>query len=310
MKTQKQAYIYAVLSVLLWSTAASAFKITLRYLTTIQLLFFSSLTAAMASFIILLFQGKIKLLSSFSAKDYLHSAILGMLNPFIYYVILFKAYTLLPAQEAQPLNFIWPIMIVILSIPLLKQKISIKSIGAIFISFVGVIVISTHGNLLNLKFKNTYGVILALSSAIVWALFFIFNIKDKRDEIAKLFLSFSFGFLFTFILFIKAPLLPNWKGLAGAVYIGLFEMGITFIFWLKALKLSRTTVQVNNLIYLTPFLSLLFINLVIRERIVFSTIVGLILIVAGIIFQEKVKTNYTKSNVIPVKTGIYKNKRK
>ncbi len=289
MKTQKQAYLYAILSVLLWSTAASAFKITLRYLTSIQLLFFSSLTAAMASFIILLFQGKIKLLTSFSAKDYLHSAILGMLNPFIYYVILFKAYTLLPAQEAQPLNFIWPIMIVILSIPLLKQKISIKSIGAIFISFMGVIVISTRGNPLNLKFENPYGVILALSSAVVWALFFIFNIRDKRDEIAKLFLSFSFGFFFTFLLFLKTPLLPNWKGLAGAVYIGLFEMGITFIFWLKALKLSRSTVQVNNLIYLTPFLSLLFINFVIRERIVFSTILGLILIVIGIVFQEKNK---------------------
>lgn len=287
MKSQKQAYVYAILSVLLWSTAASAFKITLQYLTTIQLLFFSSFTAAMASFIILLFQGKLKLLTSFSARDYLHSAILGMLNPFIYYVILFKAYTLLPAQEAQPLNFIWPIMIVILSIPLLKQKISIKSIGAIFISFVGVIVISTHGNLLNLKFGNAFGVILALSSAVVWALFFIYNIRDKRDEIAKLFLSFSFGFIFTFLLFIKTPLLPNWKGLAGAVYIGLFEMGITFIFWLKALKLSRTIAQVNNLIYLTPFLSLILINIVVKEKIMFSTVIGLILIVTGIVIQRR-----------------------
>ena len=287
MKSQKQAYVYAILSVLLWSTAASAFKITLQYLTTIQLLFFSSFTAAMASFIILLFQGKLKLLTSFSARDYLHSAILGMLNPFIYYVILFKAYALLPAQEAQPLNFIWPIMIVILSIPLLKQKISIKSIGAIFISFVGVIVISTHGNLLNLKFENAFGVILALSSAVVWALFFIYNIRDKRDEIAKLFLSFSFGFIFTFLLFIKTPLLPNWKGLAGAVYIGLFEMGITFIFWLKALKLSRTIAQVNNLIYLTPFLSLILINIVVKEKIMFSTVIGLILIVTGIVIQRR-----------------------
>ncbi len=291
MKPQKQAYIYAILSVLMWSTAASAFKITLHYLTTIQLLFFSSFTAAMASFIILLFQGKLRLIASFSAKDYLHSAILGMLNPFIYYVILFKAYTLLPAQEAQPLNFIWPIMIVILSIPLLKQKISIKSIGAIFISFMGVIVISTRGNPFNMKFENPYGVILALSSAVVWALFFIYNIRDKRDEIAKLFFSFSFGFLFTFLLFLKAPILPNWQGLAGAVYIGLFEMGITFIFWLKALKLSRTTAQVNNLIYLTPFLSLIFINFVIRERIVFSTIIGLILIVTGIVFQKRSKVH-------------------
>ncbi|MCK4653585.1 MAG: DMT family transporter, partial [Candidatus Cloacimonetes bacterium] len=158
----------------------------------------------------------------------------------------------------------------------------------------GVIIISTRGKLLDLHFENPYGVFLALFSSIIWALFFIYNIKDRRDTIAKLFLSFTFGFIFTFILFVKDLHIPDWRGLAGAIYIGLFEMGITFVVWLKALKLSRTTAQVNNLIYLTPFLSLLFINFIVKEMIVFSTIIGLILIVTGIVFQEKIKINYTK----------------
>ena len=289
MTDQKKAYLYAFLAVLLWSTAASAFKISLRYVTTIQLLFFASLVASLSLFVILLIQNKLSLFKTYSIKDYIYSIALGLLNPFLYYVILFKAYTLLPAQEAQPLNFIWPIMIVILSIPILKQKISLKSFGAIIVSFIGVIIISTRGKLLDLKFENPYGVFLALFSSIIWALFFIYNIKDRRDAIAKLFLSFTFGFIFTFILFVKDFHIPDWRGLAGAIYIGLFEMGITFVVWLKALKLSRTTAQVNNLIYLTPFLSLLFINFVVNERIVFSTIIGLILIVTGIIFQEKNK---------------------
>lgn len=289
MTDQKKAYLYAFLAVLLWSTAASAFKISLRYVTTIQLLFFASLVASLSLFVILLIQNKLSLFKTYSKKDYIYSIALGLLNPFLYYVILFKAYTLLPAQEAQPLNFIWPIMIVILSIPILKQKISLKSFGAIIVSFIGVIIISTRGKLLDLKFENPYGVFLALFSSIIWALFFIYNIKDRRDAIAKLFLSFTFGFIFTFILFVKDFHIPDWRGLAGAIYIGLFEMGITFVVWLKALKLSRTTAQVNNLIYLTPFLSLLFINFVVNERIVFSTIIGLILIVTGIIFQEKNK---------------------
>ena len=46
-------------------------------------------------------------------------------------------------------------------------------------------------------------------------------------------------------------------GLLGGVYIGLFEMGITFLVWLKALKNAKTTAHVVNLIYLVPFLSLL-----------------------------------------------------
>ena len=34
----------------------------------------------------------------------------GFLNPFLYYIILFKAYSLLPAQEALSLNYTWPLV--------------------------------------------------------------------------------------------------------------------------------------------------------------------------------------------------------
>ena len=123
MENQKQAYIYAILAVLIWSTVASAFKISLRYLDFLQLLFYASIVSIIILLIILLIQNKAVLLKKYSKKDYLHSALLGFLNPFMYYVVLFKAYSLLPAQEAQPLNYTWPIMLVLLAFPLLKQKI-------------------------------------------------------------------------------------------------------------------------------------------------------------------------------------------
>jgi len=88
------------------------------------------------------------------------------------------------------------------------------------------------------------------------------------------------------IVFSKRLIIPKIPGFTSAVYIGLFEMGITFVLWLKALKLSKTTAQVSNLIYLTPFLSLLIINIMIGEKILISTIIGLILIVMGIIMQQ------------------------
>ncbi|MFC1898527.1 DMT family transporter [Candidatus Cloacimonadota bacterium] len=287
MLDQKKAYLLAGFAILFWSTSASAFKITLRYLSTLELLVYSSFTAASALFIFLLKQKRLHLISEYSAKDYLHSLILGFLNPFFYYIILFKAYTLLPGQMAQPLNFIWPLMIVLLSIPLLKQKIRFISILAIFISFFGVIIISTKGNLTTLNFENPLGVFLALFSSIIWAVFFIMNVRDKRDEICKLFLSFAFGFLFTFIIFAFNFKLPDLNGLLGAIYIGLFEMGITFVIWVKALKLSRTTAQVNNMIYVTPFLALVFLNIFTNEKILTSTIFGLIFIISGIVIQRK-----------------------
>ena len=284
---QNRAYIFAAIAVLFWATASTSFKLTLRYLNTIEMLFYSSLTASIALFIIILFQRKTKKLLNSGKNEILNSAILGLMNPFFYYIILFKAYTLLPAQIVQPLNFIWPIMIVILSIPLLKQKIPLKSLLAILISFFGVIMISTKGRLFSFSIDEPYGVFLALSSSLIWALFFIINVRNKKDEVIRLFLSFSFGTIYTFILLYPNLSQPPILGILGAIYIGLFEMGITFVIWIKALKYSSTTAQVNNLIYLTPFLSLLVIRIVIKERILFSSIIGIILIIFGIILQKR-----------------------
>ena len=285
---QNKAYVFAAVAVLFWATASTSFKITLRYLGTIEMLFYSTLTASIALFIILLFQKKVNKIFKSGSKEILNSAILGLMNPFFYYIILFKAYTLLPAQIAQPLNFIWPIMIVILSIPILKQKIPLTSLLAIFISFFGVLMISTKGRLFSFRIDEPYGVFLALSSSLIWALFFILNVRNKKDEVIRLFLSFSFGCIYTFILLFPNISKPPFPGILGAIYIGLFEMGLTFVIWIKALKYSSTTAQVNNLIYLTPFLSLVVIRIVIKERILFSSIIGIIFIICGIIFQKRI----------------------
>ena len=271
-----------------WATVASAFKISLRYVDFLQLLFYSAIVSTVALFVVLLIQKKLHLLREYSGKQYILSAMLGFLNPFLYYLVLFKAYSLLPAQEAQPLNWTWPITLSVLSIPLLKQKMTFRSFCALLISFAGVLVISTHGNILDFQFTNLFGVILALGSSIVWALFWIYNVRDKRDEVVKLFLNFIFGTIFITITILSFAdvKVTDIRGLLGASYVGLFEMGFTFVVWLKALKLSRTTAQVSNCIYATPFLSLIVIHLVLGEKILFSSIIGLLFIVTGILIQQ------------------------
>ena len=214
---------------------------------------------------------------------------LGILNPFLYYIVLFKAYSVLPAQQAMTLNYTWPIMLVLLSIPLLRQRITYKRIVAICISFVGVWMIATQGNILRFRFTNPVGVGLALGSALIWALFWIYNVRDERDDVVKLFLNFGFGFVFILVvnLIFSDVTVPNTMGFIGATYVGLFEMGVTFVIWLKALKLSQTTAQVSNLIYMVPFLSLVVIHFVVGERISLYTVGGLTLIITGIIIQQR-----------------------
>jgi drug/metabolite transporter (DMT)-like permease len=288
MVEQRKAYLCAIASVLLWSTVASAFKISLGFLDALSLLFYSSIVSTTILFCSLLLFGKSSLLTTLSGRDYLRSALLGLLNPFLYYLMLFKAYSTLPAQQALTLNFIWPIMLVLLSIPLLGQKIKPKSFLAIAVSFFGVIVIATRGRILELKFTNLTGVFLAVGSSVIWALFWIYNVRDRRDEIVRLFLNFTFGSCFiclSVLLFSKLQK-PGLNGILCAVYIGLFEMGITFLVWLKALKLSKTTAFIANLIYLVPFLSIVVIYFALGERIFPSTVIGLVFIVAGIFLHK------------------------
>lgn len=292
MENQKKAYLYAFLAVAAWSTVASAFKISLKHLDFLQLLFFSSITSVLIFLVILLLQGKVKEITTVTKKELGYSAVLGLLNPFLYYVIIFKAYDLLPAQVAQTLNYTWGVVMALLSIPLLKQKITLKNILAMLLSFFGVMLIATRGSFTSFAGLNILGITLAVGSSFIWALFWIYNIKDKREEGIKLFWNFLFGSIYITIatLLFSEIKIPPLQGFLGGVYVGLFEMGITFFLWLKALQLSNTTAQVSNLIYLSPFLSLLFIHFLLGEKIFISTIVGLGFIIFGILVQKKTST--------------------
>lgn len=288
MTRQGKAYAYAMVTVFFWSTAATAFKLSLRFLDPIQLLFYANIVSILTLFIVLITQKKFGLLSKYSKQDLGRCALLGVLNPFLYYLVLLKAYDLLPAQEAQPLNYTWAIMLAILSVPLLKQKLGIKEFGAILLSYFGVVIISTHGDVLSLRFSNTVGVLLALGSTVIWALYWIYNTKDKNDPVASLLLSFCFAFplvLLATVLFSDLKIAPV-PGILGAAYVGVFEMGIAFVLWLKALKLSTTAARIGTLIFFAPFLSLVFIHFLVGEDIRTATIVGLIFIVVGSALQQ------------------------
>lgn len=288
MNRQQKAYLYAGISIFFWSTVPSVFKIGLDHLSYIRFLFIATLVSTFIFLLLIILQKKLILLTLYTKRQYLNSALLGLLNPFLYYLVLFNAYILLPAQVAQPLNMIWPILLVFLSVPLLKQKIPGKSYLALFISFAGVYLISSQGNPFSMKITEPLGVMLALGSAIMWSFFWLLNVRDDRDEIMKLGLSFFFASIYMIPLLILVPDDRPWHvtGTALAVYAGAFEMGFTFLFWMKALRLTLSTDKISNLVYIAPFLSLFIIHIFVGENIYFTTVIGLIFIVSGILLEK------------------------
>jgi len=288
MKNQSKAYILALSAVFAWSTVAIAFKMGLRQFNSVQLLWMSSGIAIFVILIILFFRGQIQQLKLPKIKELLNSALLGFLNPFLYYIVLLKAYSILPAQIAQPLNYIWPVVLVILAAPILKQPIRLRNIIALMVSFTGVLLIATQGNLQSFKINEPLGVSLAAGSSIVWALFWLLNVRDKRPELIKLFYNFIFGFLFTTIYLFIFSEIPHFQSQAvlASVYIGIFEMGLTFTLWLMAMQLTETTGKISRFVFLSPFLSLIFIHFILGEQIYYTTYIGIVIIIIGIIIDD------------------------
>jgi len=293
MTNQKKSIIYALSAVFIWATVATAFKIALQYVNFLQLLFYATAVSVIVFFLISIFQKNTAEFFKISRKNLSLSAINGFLNPFLYYVVLLKAYSMLPAQIAQPLNYLWPVMLVLLSVPLLGQKLEFKTLISITLGFVGVYIISTRGDILGFKIEKPFGVFLAAGSSVIWALSWILNQKNKSKEIVKLFWNFFFGFIYIFItvLIFSEIKIPPINGILAVIYIGLFEMGITFFLWMKALQLTTSNDKISNLVFLSPFLALIFISLILKETIFYTTIIGLIFIIVGIFFQQIKKKN-------------------
>lgn len=286
---QKRAYCFAIAAVLFWSTVASAFKISLVYLDTYQLLLISSLSATFILFLIVLLQGKLNLISKLHLRDYSCLLLFGLLNPFLYYLILFKAYDLLPAQIAQSLNYTWAIILMFLSIPILGHKVTRHDLLATLICYTGVVIICMGGSAIATASLSFTGIVLALLSTIIWALYWLYKTRDNIDPVVGLFISFLFSLPFIALAFYLFSEQSSWplNGILAGIYVGLFEMGITFVLWLSAMQLTRSVARISTLIYCSPFLSLFFIYYLLGERIAITTVAGLVMIVTGLLLQRR-----------------------
>ena len=288
MTQDNKAIVYAAIAVLSWSTVASAFKIALRYLSSFELLLVASCTAFLIFLFTLLARKKWKEVKNLSASQWRWFALLGLLNPVTYYLVLFRAYDLLPAQVAQPVNYSWPILLLILLSLFAGQSIpKIKYVGML-LSLGGVVLISAGTGLSDkLEFSVT-GFLLAFLSAFLWAGYWMVSNKRKEvDAIIALTVTFFFGSAYLLIasLWMEPVVLPI-QALLSGMYVGAFEIGIPFVCFGMAIQLTSNATLVNQMCYLPPFLSLFLIHLVLGEQIVWTTYAGLLLIVVGIIFNQ------------------------
>ena len=302
LSRQRRSDLYGLAAVFCWSTVATAFKLSLAHLTPSQLLLFSSIVCWLFLAAILAYRGTLGM-ALFTLRGYNRlSLLMGALNPCLYYLVLFGAYAMLPAQEAQSINYSWALTMPLLAVPMLGHALRIREVVTALISYLGVVIIATRGHLTSLDFASPAGVGLAVLSTVLWSLYWLLNTRDTRDPVTALFLNFTMA-LPLLVIYCRVTGefndLPG-GGLIGAAYVGLFEMGLSFVLWAKAMKLTTSTARTATLIFISPVLSLILIATVLHEPIRSSTLIGLGLILAGVALQRVGRRRVCSE---PVNTG-------
>ncbi len=288
MKDARKALVLGSAAVLMWSTVATAFKIALRQMDPYTMLTVAAPTALAVFALWLTVRRGWSGLKALTPKLWLRYALLGLLMPVAYYLVLFQGYDLLPAQIAQPVNYTWPIILALLLRIFRNTPIPAWKFGGMAVSLGGVALISLGGSVGGLNF-SVAGFAITLGSAFLWALYWICtdDLKTKVDETLTLFLTFMFGTVYLWLGTLVHPMPQLATDAIGAgMYIGMFEMGLPFICFGLAIRKTDNPALINQMCYLAPFMSLFIISMILNERILPSTYGGLALIVAGLLGNE------------------------
>ena len=271
---------------------ATAFKWALDFSTPMALITLAATVSWVFFSIRILISRAFRSLLTMPSRLVTQCLVLGLLNPAIYYWVLFTAYDLLPAQDAMAINYTWGLTLPLVAAMFTRVLPSKPEIGLALVSYLGILVIATGGNLTTFQFNEPIGVMLALISTVLWGLSWVVNSRvinaNAVDAELALFLNFSAAVPVLWVVLRITGGLPTMsiETLLGGLYVGLFEMGIAFVLWMNALRLTDNPLRISSLIFLAPPLSLVLIATVLNETIAGSTLVGLVIILTGLGGQQ------------------------
>jgi len=283
----KKNYMFAIITVLIWSTMAAISKMLLMDIPNLETLCVSSFFAVLFLWIMNLKNGTVKEMRRYSLKDYGIMAGLGFVGLFLYSALYYFGLMQMSSQEACIVNYLWPIMLVVFSCIILKEKMTIMKGVAMIFSFIGIVILSTGNS--GTSDSNVIGGILSCTiAAACYGLFSVLNKKaDYNQNIAMMVMWFV-------VVVCSGGLgicVEEWVPIRGMQWLGMIWLGVVidgaaYLLWALALQGVENTAKIANLAYLTPFLSLVVSNLLLKERIEARAFIALAFIIGGILLQS------------------------
>lgn len=287
----KTEYLYAAVSIFFWGTSATLSKLMLSSLSSMQVLVYATLLSSLVMLLLNVVKGTIREFRSFRVKDYLKLAGIGLLGTFCYKLTFYWGLQKLgSASEAFIINYLWPLMSVLFACLLLGEKLTVRKLIAVLLSFCGVVLVTTGGNFTALSSDTLVGALLCASAAAFYGLFTVLNKKAGYNNFASMLVYYTTSFVFSviFTALTDGFFVPTLPQAAGIAWEGIFIAAIGFTSWAMALS-KGDTAKISNLAYITPFLSLVWTTVILREPLDPFALIGLVLIVAGIFVQMRRK---------------------
>ena len=294
----KKSYFYAGISILCWSTMSVTAKLLLGELNNLQLLWTSSLFAGLFLFFVAFFTGKLKIMKNYTMKDYINLILIGIPGTFFYFMFYYAGTDRMPASQAFIINYLWPIMSIIFACIILKEKMTLRKAIAVIISFLGVIIV-TCGELADFDKEVILGAGFCILGAVSYGIHTAFNQKMNYDKCISMMVSYLAAFVLTTLVnMINRDLfVPSTIQTLGFAWNGIFTMAVASTTWMLALETKGSTAKISNLAYITPFLSLAWTSLVLKEELNIYFVAGLVVIILGIFIQLKEKSNTETQNI-------------
>ena len=294
-KSGFKSYVYALAAVIAWGTSAPVCKAVMGNVSEEMLLFVSSLLAFLFLLILNIINLKKLKAEKYKFKDFGLMTLFGFIGIALYTYFYYAGIARLPSAEACTVNYLWPITVIVFSVPILKEKFTVKKAFAVILSFIGIIFVATQGEFSSLGSIDFSGILFCLAAAVCYGLFCVLSKKKQYDEILLLCIAYFTATVFSGIIcavngtFSEIPR----SGYIGVLWNGVIVSGAAYMLWAKGLN-SGDTAKISNIAYLTPFLSILFGKILLDEDVTVWSFLGVILRISGIVF-EIIKNPFTKN---------------
>ena len=279
--------VYALLTVFLWATMAPSVKLMQSSIPTTEVLFIAGVFSVVFLFGRSLLIGKWPVWKSFGARNYKVALGLGFLGFFVYEFLYYYGIDQLTAGTACILNYLWPIMLVVFSILILKEPFTARKGIAIAASFLGVVVLMAGGN-------DQFGEhpVLGAAGCIIAAVCYgLFSVLNKREDLDQDICQTIFWGTITVGGLVAGlisggwtmPDLATWLILA---WLGVMANAVGYLIWAIALNDAENSARMANFAYLVPLLSLFLSALLLHEQLHWNAFAALALILGGILWQS------------------------